>query len=104
MVPVSARAASASFNVRKRDMRPMDSTPTTGQKASSNTKKIFREAINKLRRAKAQMATSSPRQLNDPPLQLRLPHLEVTDDRPLLVEQAKQFGQPLLRRVHGAGE
>src|SRR2546422_7793014 len=110
MVPIRMKDASAEFRRRKRAMRPMESTPTTGQKRSSKRKKTLREAMRRLRRAKAQMATSSacPRrslgQLNEPLLQVGLAHLDVAHHHPLHVEQAQELGEPLLRRVHCALE
>src|SRR5215475_8918137 len=63
IVPVRMKAASAGLRVKKRERRPMDRRPTTGQKASSKTKKTLRDAMRMLRRAKAHTAASSARQL-----------------------------------------
>src|SRR5215475_4520358 len=102
MVPMSTKDASALSRRRKRVMRPMERTPTTGQNRSSNRKKTLREAMSRLRRAKAQMATTSPRQrrslrqLNEHLLQVGLAHLDVTHHRSLGVEAVQELGQPLL--------
>src|SRR5690349_3285972 len=101
MVPMSTKAVSGESRRRKRVMRPMDSTPTTGQKRSSKRKNTLRDAMTRLRKAKAQMATSSARQLNEHLLQLRLAHLHVADHDPLRVQLAEDLGQSLLSRVDG---
>src|SRR5262245_50323182 len=104
MVPERMKAVSASLRVRKRDMSPMDKRPTTGQNASSKRKKTLRDAMRRLRRAKAQTATASARQFNEHLLQLGLSHLEIAHHGPLLVEHPQEFREALLRRVHRALE
>src|SRR5262249_41572702 len=101
MVPISTNEASGESRRRNRVMSPIDTTPTTGQKRSSNRKNTLRDAITRLRRAKAQMATTSARQLNEHLLQMRLTHLHITHHHALGVELAEDLREPLLGRVHG---
>src|SRR5207302_1300422 len=74
MVPISTKDACSGVRWRNRVMRPMESTPTIGQKRSSKKKNTLREAMSALRTTTAQTASSSARQLNEHLLQLRLPH------------------------------
>src|SRR2546426_39472 len=104
IVPSSTKAVASLRSSRKRVMRPMDTTPTIGQKSSSKKKKTFRVAISRLRTAKAQIATASARQLNEDLLQLGLLHLHALDLTPLGVQLAQQLGQPLLGVVHRASD
>src|SRR5262245_29523261 len=110
MVPMSTKEASALSRRRNRVMRPMERTPTTGQNRSSKRKKTLREAMSRLRRAKAQVATTSPcqrgslRQLNEHLLQVGLAHLDVAHHHGFRVEAVQELGQSLLGRVHGALE
>src|SRR5262245_66079590 len=78
----------------------MESTLMTGQKVNSKTKNTLRAAIKRFRRAKAQMATSSARQLNEHLLQVRLSHLHVAHDRSVTDEALQQLGQALGGVVH----
>src|SRR5262245_5875548 len=96
------KAVASSRSSRNRDMSPMDSTPTVGQKSSSKKKKTLRVPIMKLRTTKAQTATASARQLNEDLLQLRLVHLQIADLHALSVQGPQQLGHPLLGVVHGA--
>src|SRR6267142_1807334 len=102
MVPTSTNEAWASVSSRNRDIRPMDRTPTMGQKRSSKKKNTLRAPIRAFRSVTAQTARSSFRQLNEDLLELGLPHLHVPDDDPLVVERAQQLRQPLLGLVHRA--
>src|SRR5213596_453587 len=83
-------------------MRPMESTPTIGQKRSSKKKNTLREAMSALRTTTAQTASSSARQLNEHVLQLRLPHAHVPHRDALSGERTEKVGQTLLGPVHGA--
>src|SRR4029453_4939042 len=102
MVPTSTNDAWASVSSRNRDIRPIESTPTIGQKSSSKKKNTLRAPIRAFRRVTAQTASSSFRQLNEDLLQLRLVDLHVLDDDALGVQGAEQLGQPLLGLVHRA--
>src|SRR5205809_6956890 len=83
-------------------MRPMESTPTIGQKRSSKKKNTLREAMSALRTTTAQTASSSARQLNEHVLQLRLPHAHVPHRDALSGERTEKVGQTLLGPAHGA--
>src|SRR5881296_4638368 len=102
MVPTSTNDACASVSSRNRDMRPMERTPTIGQKSSSKKKNTLRAPMRAFRSVTAQTARSSFRQLNEDLLELRLAHLDVADDDAVGVERAEQLGQPLLGVVHRA--
>src|SRR5436309_2896702 len=102
MVPISTKDACSGVRWRNRVMRPMESTPTIGQKRSSKKKNTLREAMSALRTTTAQTASSSARQLNEHLLQLGLPHLHVPHHDALRVQGAQEVGQPLLGHVHRA--
>src|SRR5207249_11134783 len=87
---------------RKRDIKPMERTPTTGQNRSSKKKNTLRAPIRAFRSVTAQTARSSFRQLNEDLLELGLAHLHVPDDDPVVVERAQQLRQPLFGLVHRA--
>src|SRR2546430_7842002 len=76
-VPIRTNDACSGVRWRNRVMRPMDSTPTIGQKRSSKKKNTLREAMSALRTTTAQTASSSARQLTEHLLELRLPHPDV---------------------------
>src|SRR5213594_2265557 len=102
IVPTSTKDACAAVSSRKRDIRPIESTPTIGQKSSSKKKNTLRAPMRALRSVTAQTASSSFRQLNEDLLELRLAHLDVADDDAVGVQRAEQLGQPLLGVVHRA--
>src|SRR2546427_12737623 len=102
MVPTSTNDAWASVSSRNRDIRPMERTPTIGQKGSSKKKNTLREPMSAFRSVTAHTARSSFRQLNEDLLELGLPHLDVTAHDPVVVERAQQLREPLLGFVHGA--
>src|SRR5262245_36676135 len=122
MVPISTKEVWARSSSRKRAIRPIDSTPTTGKKSSSKKKNTLRVAMSRLRVAKAHTAISSARarsarngsarqrppgvcsagQLNEHLLQFGLAHPHVAHHHALGVERAQQLGQPLLGLVHRA--
>src|SRR5881296_3827278 len=102
MVPTSTNDACASVSSRNRDIRPMERTPTIGQKRSSKKKNTLRAPMRAFRSVTAQTARSSFRQLNEDLLQLRLVHLHVTDDDAVGVERAQQLRESLLGLVHRA--
>src|SRR5262245_57027431 len=83
-------------------MRPIESTPTIGQKISSKKKNTLRAPMSAFRSVTAQTASSSFRQLNEDLLELRLADLHVLDDDPLGMQRAEQLRQPLLGLVHRA--
>src|SRR5882724_4150530 len=87
MVPTSTNDAWASVSSRNRDIRPMERTPTIGQKSSSKKKNTLRAPMSALRSVTAHTARSSFRQLNEDLLQLRL---------------AQDIREPLLGLVHRA--
>src|SRR5439155_1685971 len=91
-----------SVSSRNRDIRPMDRTPTIGQKSSSKKKNTLRAPMSAFRSVTAQTASSSFRQLNEDLLELRLAHLHVADDDAVGVQRAEQLRQPLLGLVHRA--
>ena len=72
-------------------MRPIDTTPTIGQKSSSKKKKMLRDAISRWRTLKAQTAAVSARQFNEHLLHLRLPHLHAAHRDTLGVELPEQI-------------
>src|ERR1051326_9447405 len=80
----------------------MPRTPTTGQKISSKIRNTLRDAIIKLRRAKAPTAMSSTRQLNEHVLEIGLPDLDVAHHDAFGVQRVQDLRQPFLRVVHGA--
>src|SRR6266436_5453937 len=114
MVPISTNEVWARSSSRKRAINPIDSNPTTGKNSNSKKKNTLREAMSRLRVAKAHTAISSAcngsarprapsaRQLNEHLLQLGLAHPHVADDHALREERAQQLGQPLLGVVHRA--
>src|SRR6185369_6993168 len=102
IVPTSTNEAWADVSSRKRDMRPIESTPTIGQKSSSKKKKTLRAPIRAFRSVTAQTASSSFRQLNEDLLELRLADLHVLDDDALGVKRGQDLRQPFLGLVHGA--
>src|SRR5437667_5053239 len=102
IVPTSTNDACASVSSRNRDIRPMDRTPTIGQKSSSKKKNTLRAPMSAFRSVTAQTARSSFRQLNEDLLELRLAHLHVADDDAVGVQRAEQLRQPLLGLVHRA--
>src|SRR5262245_13652724 len=61
MVPIRTNEVCAASRARKRAISPIDSTPTTGKNRSSKKKNTLREAMSRLRIAKAHTATSSAR-------------------------------------------
>src|SRR4029453_17989730 len=102
MVPIRTNEAWADVSSRNRDIRPMERTPTIGQKSSSKKKKTLRAPMSALRSVTAQTARSSPRQLNEDLLELGLMHLDVTDHDAVGVQEAQDLRQPLLGLVHRA--
>src|SRR5574341_2239689 len=102
---------------RKRVRRPWESIATPGQKVSSKTKNTFRRAMITLRRAKAQVRTTSTnqvsgarsvtsasaRELNEDLLELGLVHLAVADQHSPLVQPPEDRGQPFEHRILRAG-
>src|SRR5881409_988616 len=102
IVPIRTNDACSGVRWRNRVMRPMESTPTIGQKRSSKKKNTLREAMSALRTTTAQTASSSARQLNEHVLQLRLPHAHVPHRDALSGERTEKVGQTLLGPVHGA--
>src|SRR5437667_9349421 len=88
-VPTSTNAPCSGVRPRKRVIRPMDSTPTMGQKSSSKKKNTLRTPMRAFRSITAQTASSSLRQLNEDLLELRLANLQVTDDDALGVKRAE---------------
>src|SRR2546428_3887364 len=102
IVPTSTNDACASVSSRNRDIRPMERTPTIGQKSSSKKKNTLRAPMRAFRSVTAQTARSSFRQLNEDLLQLRLAHLNVADDDAVGVERAQQLRESLLGLVHRA--
>src|SRR3989441_627967 len=99
---------------RKRVRRPCESMATPGQKVSSKTKNTLRRAMITLRRAKAQVRTTSTthvsgrrsrgsasaRKLNEDLLELGLAHLAIPHQHSLLVQPAEDLGQALVEGVH----
>src|SRR6185503_18517669 len=83
-------------------MRPIDSTPTTGQNTSSKKKNTLRTPMTALRAITAHAATSSARQLNEDLLQLGLVHLEIAHLDAVRGKRSQQLGHALLGIVHGA--
>src|SRR3989454_3836348 len=102
IVPTSTNDACACVSSRNRDIRPIDSTPTIGQKSSSKKKNTLRAPMRAFRSVTAQTASSSFRQLNEDLLQLRLAHLHVADDNAVGVERAQELREALLGLVHRA--
>src|SRR6059036_336225 len=102
IVPIRTNDACSGVRCKNRVMRPMDSTPTIGQKRSSKKKNTLREAMSALRTTTAQTASSSARQLNEHLLELRLPHPDVPHHDALRMERAQEVRQPLLGVVHRA--
>src|SRR5881296_2189136 len=102
IVPIRTNEACSGVRCRNRVMRPMDSTPTIGQKRSSKKKNTLREAMSALRTTTAQTASSSARQLNEHLLELRLPHPDVPHHDALRMKRAQEVRQPLLGLVHRA--
>src|SRR5260370_12253917 len=87
---------------RKRVMRPIERTPTIGQKRSSKKKNTLREAMSAFRTTTAQTATASARQLNEDLLELGPVDLDLPHHHAAGVELAPDLGEPLLGVVHGA--
>src|SRR6266567_924955 len=99
---------------RKRVRRPCESMATPGQKVSSKTKNTLRRAMITLRRANAQVRTTSTthvsgrrsrgsasaRKLNEDLLELGLAHLAIPHQHSLLVQPAEDLGQALVEGVH----
>src|SRR3989442_3876025 len=102
IVPTSTNDACASVSSRNRDIRPIERTPTIGQKSSSKKKKTLRAPMSAFRSVTAQTARSSFRKFNEDLLQLRLAHLHVADEDAVGVERAEQLREPLLGLVHRA--
>src|SRR2546428_423792 len=100
MVPTSTNDAWASVSSRNRDIRPMERTPTIGQKSSSKKKNTLRAPMSALRSVTAHTARSSFRQLNEDLLQLRLAYLHVANDHAVGEERAQDIREPLLGLVH----
>src|SRR3990170_4556332 len=101
-VPTSTKDVWSGVSWRNFDIRPIERTPTTGQKSSSKKKKTLRAPMSAFRSATAQTASSSPRKFNEHLLELRLPHLHIADHDPIRVERAEQLRKALLRLVHRA--
>src|SRR5437879_13347200 len=102
MVPTSTNDACAGVSSRKRDIKPMERTPTTGQNRSSKKKNTLRAPMRAFRSVTAQTARSSFRQLNEDLLELRLAHLQIADEDAVGVQRTEQLRQPLLSLVHCA--
>src|SRR5207249_2100762 len=90
IVPTSTNDACACVSSRNRDIRPIDSTPTIGQKSSSKKKNTLRAPMRAFRSVTAQTASSSLRQRTDDLLELGLAHVvgRQHDRDPLLAAQA----------------
>src|SRR5919201_1320158 len=101
-VPTSTKAPCSGVRLRKRVMRPIESTPTTGQNTSSKKKNTLRMPMTALRAMTAHAATSSARQLNEDLLQLWLVHLQVAHLDTVLGERPQQLRHPLVGIVHRA--
>src|SRR6185369_3802350 len=101
MVPMSTNDASGESRRKKRVISPMEITPTTGQKRSSKRKNTLRDAMSRLRSAKAHTAMTSARQLNEDLLQVGLAHLDIPHHDPLPVQLEQDLGETLLRRIDG---
>src|SRR6266850_7981194 len=101
IVPTSTNAPCSGVSPRKRVMRPIDSTPTTGQNRSSKKKNTLRTPMRVLRTTTAHEASSSPRQFNEDLLQLGLADLQVADLHALGAQQPQQLRHALLGLVHG---
>src|SRR5947207_2802181 len=102
MVPMSTKDDWARVRPRNFVMRPMEITPTIGQKSSSKKKKTLRDAMRALRTTTAHTASTSARQLNEHLLELGLAHTYVADGPSFGEELAEQIRQALLGVVHGA--
>src|SRR5688500_17328053 len=96
---------SPGLSVRKRPIRPICTTPSTGQNSSSASMNTFRVASWKLRTAKAQAATSSirhagasvsARELNEHLLEIRFADLDVAHGHAIGLQRAQQLRQSLL--------
>src|SRR5436309_15034791 len=108
------KAVILASRARKRVRRPCESMATPGQKVSSKTKNTLRRAMITLRRAKAQVrttsttyvsgrrsrGTASARKLNDALLELGLALLAIPHQHYLLVQPAEDLGQALVEGVH----
>src|SRR4030095_10445243 len=102
MVPTSTNEAWAGVSSRNRDINPVERAQTIGPNSSSKKKNTLRAPMSALRSVTAQTARSSPRQLNEHLLQLRLAHLHVTDDDAVGVQRAQDLREPLFGLVHRA--
>src|SRR5688572_20947074 len=102
MVPISTNEPWAGVSSRNLVMKPIEITPTIGQKSSSKKKNTLRDAIRALRTTTAQTASPSARQLNEHLLELRLAHLDVSHHDAVVDQLAQQHGQALLHVVHRA--
>src|SRR5688572_1782146 len=100
MVPTSTKAPCSGVRPRKRVMRPMDSTPTIGQKSSSKKKNTLRTPMMALRTTTAHDERSSARQFNEHVLQLGLAHLDVAELHALGAQRPDELRHPLLGVVH----
>src|SRR6266581_2866210 len=105
MVPTSTNDACASVSSRNRDIRPMDRTPTIGQKSSSKKKNTLRAPMRAFRSVTAQTASSSFRQLHEdlpqPDLALELPGRSPGEDPTALDE--RDLVAELVRLAHVVG-
>src|SRR5262249_16918340 len=102
IVPMSTNEACAGVRPRNLDIRPIETTPTMGQKSTSKKKNTLREAMIALRTTTAQIASRSARQLNEHLLELRLAHAHVPHRDAFGEQLTQQVGQTLLGVVHGA--
>src|SRR5215470_6874154 len=101
-VPTRTKAPCSGVSPRNRVIKPIDSTPTTGQNTSSKKKNTLRTPMTALRAITAHTFTSSARQLNEDLLQLRLVHLQIAHLDAVLGERPQQLRHALLGIVHGA--
>src|SRR5262245_357441 len=102
MVPIRTKAVSSGRSPKKRDIRPMDTTPTSGQKSSSKKKKTLHVAIRRFRTTTVHTAMAPARQLNEHLLELGLLHLDVPHDDAPVVEPLQQLRHALVGIVHRA--
>src|SRR5207249_1840174 len=101
IVPTSTNDACAWVSSRNRDIRPIDSTPTMGQKSSSKKKNTLRAPMRAFRSVTAQTASSSLRQLNEDLLELRLAGRAARED-PSSLDEGDLVAE-LVRLAHVVG-
>src|SRR5688500_11509013 len=99
---MSTKEPCAGVSSRNFVMKPIEITPTTGQKSSSKKKNTLRDAMRALRTTTAHTASPSARQLNEDLLQVGLADLHVAHDHTVGRELSQQDRQALLDVVDGA--